>query len=242
LEESVQLGVKEYYFTGGEPFLNPEMTAILEETLIYGPATVLTNGTIFKEDWLTRLQKAESRSNYSLEFRVFIDGYSAEMNDPISGQGTFDRAMQGVKQLVEHGFLPIITVAKTSDDQDDAVLVQRFQEALRAHGYSRPRLKTLPTIRLGAEVQRQRGYSEHEKVTNDMMKGFDQSLLICNHSRLVSDRGVHVCPILLEAPDALLGQSLAESMTPYPLRNRACCTCYQYGTLCANPSSGNRDA
>src|SRR2546421_7452392 len=41
LEESVPLGVKEYYFTGGEPFLQRDMPAILEWTLQYGPATVL---------------------------------------------------------------------------------------------------------------------------------------------------------------------------------------------------------
>src|SRR5436309_10194706 len=45
LEESVGLGVKEYYFTGGEPFLNRDMVAILEQAMHYGPATVLTNGT-----------------------------------------------------------------------------------------------------------------------------------------------------------------------------------------------------
>ena len=49
LEESVPLGVKEYYFTGGEPFLNRDMVAILEATLRYGPATVLTNGTVLQE-------------------------------------------------------------------------------------------------------------------------------------------------------------------------------------------------
>src|SRR5260370_28188511 len=32
LEESVHLGVKEYYFTGGEPFLNRETVPILELT------------------------------------------------------------------------------------------------------------------------------------------------------------------------------------------------------------------
>src|SRR5947207_1635602 len=48
LRESVKLGVKEYYFTGGEPFLNPEMTDILIETLAYGSATVLTNGTVLR--------------------------------------------------------------------------------------------------------------------------------------------------------------------------------------------------
>jgi len=36
LDESVALGVKEYYFTGGEPFLNRDMVAILELTLRYG--------------------------------------------------------------------------------------------------------------------------------------------------------------------------------------------------------------
>lgn len=46
LEESVELGVKEYYFTGGEPFMNPEMEEILAETLALGPATVLTNATL----------------------------------------------------------------------------------------------------------------------------------------------------------------------------------------------------
>src|SRR5947209_19579400 len=67
LDESVALGVKEYYFTGGEPFLNPDMTSILELTLQYGPATVLTNGTVFKEEWLIRLERAEKEALYSLE-------------------------------------------------------------------------------------------------------------------------------------------------------------------------------
>src|SRR5437879_10198911 len=52
LDESVRLGVKEYYFTGGEPFLNRDIVAILERTLHYGPATVLTNGTVFKDEGL----------------------------------------------------------------------------------------------------------------------------------------------------------------------------------------------
>src|SRR5713226_5048269 len=95
LEESVQLGVKEYYFTGGEPFLNRDMTAILELTLQYGPATVLTNGTVFKDEWLERLSRAETASLYSLEFRVSMDGFTAEDNDPIRGPGTFARALHG---------------------------------------------------------------------------------------------------------------------------------------------------
>src|SRR5438874_12585450 len=147
LDDSVALGVKEYYFTGGEPFLNRDMVPILELTLRYGPATVLTNGTVFKEEWLQRLTRADAESPYSLEFRVSLDGFTAEMNDPVRGPGTFDRALRGVPQLVGRGFLPIITVARTRDDQDDAALVAGFVRLLRDSGYDRPRLKILPTLR-----------------------------------------------------------------------------------------------
>src|SRR5262249_43428633 len=122
LDESVLLGVKEYYFTGGEPFLNHDMTAILELTLRYGPATVLTTGTVLKDDWLQRRRQAEEASPYSLEFRVSLDGFTAEDNDPVRGEGTFVRILGGVRRLVEYGFLPIVTVTRTRDDADDAVL------------------------------------------------------------------------------------------------------------------------
>src|SRR5436190_22270030 len=45
LEDSKRLGVKEFYFTGGEPFMHPRMLDILERTLAIAPATVLSNGT-----------------------------------------------------------------------------------------------------------------------------------------------------------------------------------------------------
>ena len=241
LEESVGLGVKEYYFTGGEPFLNPHMVAILELTLCHGPATVLTNATVFKDDWLRRLRTAEAASPYSLEFRVSIDGYSAEQNDPIRGAGTFARALRGVCQLVAHDFLPIITVTQVEADSVSDRLFDGFVRLLKANGYDRPRIKILPVLRIGAEAQRERGYREEERVTPEMMEGFDQSHLVCNHSRVVSDRGIHVCPILIEAADARLGSTLQEALGEYPLRHHACYTCYQYGTICANPSAGQHD-
>lgn len=242
LEESVGLGVKEYYFTGGEPFLNRDMTDILELTLQYGPATVLTNGTVFRDEWLERLARAEAASPYCLEFRISIDGFTAQANDRVRGAGTFDRALRGLRQLTAHGFLPIVTAALTDDDQNPDALFAGFVELLRANGCDRPRVKILPTLRLGAEADRQRGYRAEERVTPEMMEGYDPTSLICSHSRVVSDRGVHVCPILLEAEDTRLGATLAESLGAYALRHHACYTCYQYGALCANPSEGRRDA
>ncbi|MBM4070053.1 MAG: radical SAM protein [Planctomycetes bacterium] len=239
LAASVGLGVKEYYFTGGEPFLNRDMTAILELTLRYGPATVLTNGTVFKEDWLRRLRAAEDASRYSLEFRVSMDGFTAAENDAIRGAGTFARILAGVRHLLDHGFLPILTVTQTCDD-DAARLFAGFVNLMKTNGYRKPRIKILPTLRIGAEADRQRGYQDHERVTPEMMAGFDERLLLCSHARIVTDRGVFVCPILVEAGEARMGDTLADSLRPFRLRFRACYTCHQHGTLCANiPTTGD---
>ena len=237
LAESVDLGVKEFYYTGGEPFLNRDLVPMLVETLNYGPATVLTNGTVLKDEWLEELRAAEQASTYSLEFRVSIDGFSAETNDPIRGEGTFMRAMEGVKKFVAYGFLPIITAARVWSDCEEQQVVRRFVETLKQAGYPRPRLKILPTLQIGAEAERSQGYRESERVTREMMEGFDASQLVCEHSRMVTDRGVYVCPILLEFPDARLGEALAESKQAYSLQHGACYTCYQYGAICSNASS-----
>ncbi len=237
LEESVSHGVREYYFTGGEPFLNPEMTEILIAALQFGPATVLTNATVLKDDWLKRLAQAEQGSRFSLEFRVSIDGFSSETNDPIRGEGTFDRALAGIIKLVEHGFLPIITAARTWPEEEDARVIGEFTAMLRREGYCRPRLKLLPVLQLGAEEQRTCGYRESERITAAMMVDFDRSQLLCHSARVVTDRGVCVCPILIESPDALLGDSLEASKKPFEMRHGACYTCYQYGSICANPST-----
>jgi molybdenum cofactor biosynthesis enzyme MoaA len=237
LAESVALGVKEYYFTGGEPFLNREIVPILVETLRLGPATVLTNGTVLRDDWLVALRKAEDESLYSLEFRVSIDGFSPQTNDPIRGAGTFARAMRGVKRLVDHGFLPIITAVRTWSDEAEGEVAGAFVEMLRAAGYARPRLKILPVLKLGAEEQRTAGYSTAERITDEMLRDYDAGQLLCEHSRTVTDRGVHVCPLLIEAPDSRLGDTLEESLRPFAVRHGACYTCYQYGAICSNASA-----
>lgn len=237
LAESVEWGVREYYFTGGEPFLNRELVPMLERTLCFGPATVLTNGTVLKPEWLQRLRAAEQGSPFSLEFRVSIDGPTPALNDPVRGEGTFTRAMKGVALLVEHGFLPIITMTRIWDEADEETILGQFREVLQAHGYRRPRWKVLPRLQLGAEEQRSGPYSPHDRITPEMMAGYDENQLLCSHSRVITDRGVFVCPILLDFPDARLGDTLAEAAVSYPLRHPACYTCYQYGAICTNPSS-----
>jgi len=239
LQQSVELGVKGYYFTGGEPFLNPEMTAILIATLKYGPATVLTNATVLNPDWIDALVTASRASRYSLEFRVSIDGFDPATNDPIRGAGTFVRALAGVQQLVKAGFLPIITATRTWPIEEDRTVLAKFIATLKEAGYDRPRIKLLPALQIGAEAQRSSGYTDAQRVTSEMLNEFDTSQFVCEHARIVTDRGVHVCPILIEEPDSILGTDLQQAtQADFTITHGACLTCYQYGAICSNPSLG----
>ncbi len=74
-------------------------------------------------------------------------------------------------------------------------------------------------------------------VTTEMLEDFDRDLLMCSNSRIVTDRGVWVCPLLVEAADARLGATLDEADRPYALRHHACVSCWQYGTICGNVSA-----
>ena len=234
LRESRELGVKEYYFTGGEPFLNRDMLQVLEETLAIGPATVLTNGTVFTPSSIKALQAISGESLYSLELRVSIDGYNPETNDPIRGEGTFEKALAGVKMLVEAGFLPIITMAQTWPEEESTRVFDTFAATLKEAGYQRPRIKILPTLHLGMEAERSRPYSQAERISEEMMEGYDSSQLLCSRSRTVTDRGVAVCPLLIEAPGAHLGDTLEEASGPFRLDQGACYTCYVHGAICSN--------
>ncbi len=239
LEESLAMGVREYYFTGGEPFANPDMCDILDLVLTkYGPATVLTNATLLRKATLNRLQQIDEASIYSLEIRVSLDGYNANMNDPIRGEGTFDRAMAGIQALVEHGFLPTLTITRTWCGDDDEILAS-FVALLKSIGYDRPRLKILPLLKLGAEQDRSGGYGKESLLTSEMMAGYDQGKLVCSSARLVTSQGVWVCPILLDEATARVSETLADSTDDYPLAHHACYTCWQYGAICSNVSTAS---
>lgn len=236
LEEGAALGVRETYFTGGEPFLHPDIVEILTRALAWGPTTVLTNGIAVKRRHVGPLSEASAGTPWSLEFRLSIDGFDAATNDAIRGPGAFEGAMRGLGLLLEHGFLPIITAVRTWDEAEDPEVCARFLETLRARGYDRPRLKLLPALRIGAEAERSGGYGPGERVTAGMLEGYDLERLVCARARVVTDRGIWVCPILLDAPDGNLGDDLtAAAATPFRLGHAACHTCWLYGAICANP-------
>ena len=186
--------MKEYYFTGGEPFMNSEMVGILDDTLDFGPATVLTNATLLPPRTVEELRRIAEGRCHPLELRVSIDGPTPAINDPIRGEGTFERAMNGVGSLVAAGFRPIITTMQSWPCEEMPCMLQAFRDALGLVGYREPRLKVLPPLLIGEEANRNRGYSPDERVTHEMMHGYDIDQLLCTRARLVTAAGVYPCP------------------------------------------------
>ena len=232
LDEAVQLGVKEYYFTGGEPFLNPEMEAILAATLRVGPATVLTNGLLLGEARCRRLAELASASDYSLDLRISLDGYNAESNDPIRGEGTFERVLEGAGNVAAAGLNPVLTVTEVHRENATAAGRRRFLELLRERGIERPRLKILPVFHLGAEAERSGAYESWQLLAADDTPDGSWDHLQCSACRMITDQGVWVCPILVNEPGGRMGDRLADTLGSFNLDHPACWTCHVDGVSC----------
>ena len=232
LAEARELGVREYYFTGGEPFMNREMLAILEATLEQGPATVLTNGMLLRPETCSRLRALFDASEYSLDLRVSMDGFDRERHDAIRGRGVWDKVMSGLENLAAVGLNPVITVTTAAEGVETSDGRRRFLDLIRSFGFEKPRLKVLSLFRLGAEERRTRAYEQWERLTSDEICSKAAETLQCSSCRMVTSKGVYVCPILIEQPEARMGETLAETLRPFPLAFGACHTCWVDGVTC----------
>jgi MoaA/NifB/PqqE/SkfB family radical SAM enzyme len=234
LAEAAALGVKEYYLTGGEPFLNPEIEAIVEAALARGPVSILTNGLLLDDERCARLAALSRRSAYSLDLRVSLDGLDAERNDAIRGAGAFARALDGIRHLSAAGLEPVLTVSEVDPESGSPEARLAFLELLRSCGVRRPRLKLLPLFQLGAEAERRSGYEDWQRLDrrDSADPGGDFAHLQCTSCRAVTDQGVWVCPILVNEPAAKMGEALADTLRPFALTHAACWTCHVYGVSC----------
>ncbi|HUS66787.1 MAG TPA: radical SAM protein [Kofleriaceae bacterium] len=233
LDEAEALGVRDYYFTGGEPMLHPEFWPLVDEALARGPLTVLTNGILIDDEAAGRARKSFDAARYSFDLRVSLDGMTAEENDPVRGRGTFAEITRGIAALARVGLSPALTVVEHADGMGVAEARARFLAFARSLGLTHPRVKFLPLLRIGREERRTHGYDAG--ALDCLTHAVDPLVadnLVCGSSRLVTAHGVMTCPILLDAPGARLGATLADSLRPIRLRWAACRTCIVDGLSC----------
>ncbi|NQW61584.1 MAG: radical SAM protein [Deltaproteobacteria bacterium] len=230
VDEAVGFGVREFYFTGGEPFLHPEIEELIAYVLERGPLSILTNGLLIDATRADRLAKLAAASPYSLDLRVSLDGFTADQNDPIRGRGTFEKIIGAVTRCAAAGIPPILTITEVVPATE--ATLPAFQQLLSNAGITRPRLKFLPPVRLGREARRDRGYQDEERLVDGDLLPDEVFSLACGTGRMVTAKGVYPCPILIEAKDARMSDRLADALTPIQLRHQACYSCHAEGLRC----------
>jgi MoaA/NifB/PqqE/SkfB family radical SAM enzyme len=232
IREGARLGVKEYYFTGGEPFLHEDIFLIIEETLQHGPLTILTNGILIDDAAAARLGALFRGGRYNLDLRVSLDGTTPAENDPIRGKNTFHKILAGARNLARHGVNPIFAVTTVHAEHAEVEGRLSFMEMLRVEGFSPPRIKLIPPFLIGREERRDRGYREDELLQEGDLFEDEAWALQCGSCRMVTAKGVYPCPILIEEEGARMGDALEASLGPIKLGHPACYTCHVEGFSC----------
>lgn len=231
IADAERLGVKEIYFTGGEPFLHREILPLLALSLSVAPTTVLTNGTVITAAMADALATLARQASYSLEIRVSLDHVDPVLNDRVRGRGAWAGAVRAVRLLNERGLVPIVTATEIlADAPEGPGRYARFRDFLLAHGVRKPRVKILPVFAVGRLEA-----PDGERLTEEALEGFDRGQLQCAESRVVASGGVYACPILAGLPGARLSAgSLEASFRAAPLYHPACATCHATGMTCRN--------
>ncbi len=230
LDQGRDAGVRHVYFTGGEPFLHPELQSLVARALDVAALTIVTNGILLDDDTVRWLAGAFERSRNALDLRVSLDGMTAAQNDSVRGRGTFAEIVAALQRLGAGGFSPVVTVVEHEQGLEGAEARARFLDFVRGLGIRQPRVKFLPLLRIGREARRSEGYAD--RLGDEALLPAVESSLLCATGRCFTAQGVYTCPILVEDASARLGASVAEASRGIRLGWAACQTCVLDGLRC----------
>ncbi len=129
VDEAIELGVRRFYITGGEPFIKEGIFDLIK----YITKTkrreliILTNATLFDDNKIEALKKVMSPG---LHLQVSLEGPNAEIHDRLRGKGSFDKAVEGIKKLMKIGIKPIVSTAISKLNEKDIAKTSRFLSKL----------------------------------------------------------------------------------------------------------------
>lgn len=99
--EAADWGVREFFLTGGEPFLLADIGTIVRSCAAQRPTTVLTNAMVFKGRGRREL---ESIPRDGVALQISLDSATPELHDAHRGRGSWARAVDGIRLALELGF------------------------------------------------------------------------------------------------------------------------------------------
>lgn len=237
LEEALELGVEQFSFTGGEPFVIRDFVRILTFASQHRPCFVLTNAT---DPLLRRRHQVAplARQPHPIHFRVSLDYPDPQRHDQSRGQGSFAKALEGIGWLLEQGFR--VSIARqASPGENPADTEDRFRAIFREHGIAEGLAFTaFPDLGVpGSE-------DGSPEITEACMEKYptpeSRSHFMCSYTRmLVKKQGrvrIFACTLVDDDPQYELGETLTESLaTRVMLRHHRCYSCYRYGASCSAP-------
>jgi len=110
--EAAELGVKEIFVTGGEPFLLENIAEILVACAAAAPTTVLTNGMLFTG---RRAESLRALPRDRIVLQISLDSATPELHDLHRGSGTWARTREGIKRAHSLGFRVRLAATVSTD-------------------------------------------------------------------------------------------------------------------------------
>ncbi len=127
VDEAVELGFSDVFFTGGEPFILKDIYDMLAYSSARIKTTVLTNAMLLHNKRLDKLCKI---ANENLIVQVSLDGGRPEDHDAYRGKGSWAKTVESIKLLQEHGFRVHLSTTETPANSAHLDKVCEFHRSL----------------------------------------------------------------------------------------------------------------
>ncbi|MEE9428460.1 MAG: radical SAM protein [Paracoccaceae bacterium] len=232
--------IKEIGFTGGEPFMNPDMIALARVSLEAGfQVLILTNAMRPMMRPIMRAGLLGLLADYGdkLTLRISVDHYAAKFHDKERGAGTFDKTLAGMFWLRDNGFH--MTVAgRTIWGETDAMSRAGYAGFYAKHGFKVDAHDPGATV-LFPEMDETVDVPEITTACWGILDKKPEQVM-CSSSRMVVKRKgadapvVLACTLLPYEPEFELGATLAEAEGEVALNHPHCAKfCVLGGASCS---------
>lgn len=186
--------VREIAFTGGEPFMNPEMIGMARVALERGyEVLILTNAMrpMMRKRVRAGLLDLNATSAERLTLRVSLDHHDAALHDTERGAGSFERTLEGMAWLRDHGFQ--MTVAGRLAMAESETAARAGYAALFAENGFRIDARDPAATVLFPEMDERAEVPEITTACWDIL-GKSPDSVMCASSRMVVKRKGQACP------------------------------------------------
>jgi uncharacterized Fe-S cluster-containing radical SAM superfamily protein len=223
---ALELGTEEIGFTGGEPFMNPEIIGMLDDSLSRGfRVLVLTNA--MKPMLHRRPQLLELLGRYGerLTLRVSLDHYTQAPHEKLRGAKTWAPTLEGLTWACASGFR-VHVAGRTIWGEREADLRQGYARLFAGLGlgidaFDKQALVLFPEMDARVDVP---------EITEQCWRilGVDPASIMCASSRMVirrkgADRPAVVsCTLIPYDPRFEMGSRLGQALGPVRLNHPHC--------------------